>query len=280
MRYLVQERIFSITTDFWIEDEAGNRVFFVDGRALSLRETFELKDAAGNLLILIRKKLFAMRDTMEIEDGRGLAAKVRPAFFSPLRHRYEIELADGERLEATGNFTDKNWELTNGTGQVIGRISRQWFRVRDTYGVEVAPGADDPLVIAIAVCIDRIHEDEVRRNRLSLVLEHRDGQRGEGEGPGYLGPGDQVGAAWLYLKDRRVGGGVVQQEQVLGAVARPAGRFHEIGCPVDDRADSCGGRRPEQRDRETGLVKPRSDVNETAGSALVGHDRRAPRQIS
>lgn len=175
MRYLVQERIFSITTDFWIEDEAGNRVFFVDGRALSLRETFELKDAAGNLLILIRKKLFAMRDTMEIEDGRGLAAKVRPAFFSPLRHRYEIDLADGERLEATGNFTDKNWELTNGNGQVIGRISRQWFRVRDTYGVEVAPGADDPLVIAIAVCIDRIHEDEVRRNRLPLVFEHRDG---------------------------------------------------------------------------------------------------------
>jgi uncharacterized protein YxjI len=164
MRYLVQERMFSITTDFWIEDEAGNRVFFVDGRALSLRETFELKDGVGNFLIRIRKKLFAMRDTMDIEDGRGVAATVRPAFFSPIKHRYEIDLADGQRLEAVGNFTDKDWELTDGSGQVLARISRQWFRIRDTYGVEVAPGADDPLVIAIAVCIDRIHEDEVRRN--------------------------------------------------------------------------------------------------------------------
>ena len=55
MRYLVQERLFSLRTDFWIEDERGDRVFLVDGKALALRETFELKDANGNLLTLIRK---------------------------------------------------------------------------------------------------------------------------------------------------------------------------------------------------------------------------------
>lgn len=165
MRYLVQERLFSIRTDFWIEDESGNRVFFVDGKALALRETFELKDAAGNLLALIRKKLLAVRDTMEIEDGHGVVAKVRPAFFSPLRHRYVVDLAGGEQLEAVGNFTDKDWTLTGQDGRALGRISRRWFRIRDTYGVEVEPGADDALVIAIAVCIDRIHEDEVREHR-------------------------------------------------------------------------------------------------------------------
>ncbi len=162
MRYLVQERIFSFTADFWIEDEAGNRVFFVDGKALSLRETFELKDANGDLLIVIRKRFFSVRETMEIEDRNRVIATVRPAFFSPLRHRYDVDLADGSRLEAVGNFVDKDWELLDGDGQTVGRISRQWFRIRDTYGVEVAPGMDDPLVIAIAVCIDRIYEDEKR----------------------------------------------------------------------------------------------------------------------
>ena len=163
MRYLVQERVFSFTADFWIEDENGERVFFVDGKALSLRETFELRDASGDIRALIRKKLFAMRDTMDIEDRDGVIATVRPAFFSPIRHRYEVTLADGSRLEATGNFTDKDWELTS-DGRLVGRISRQWFRIRDTYGVEVEPGEDDALVIAIAVCIDRIHEDEERKH--------------------------------------------------------------------------------------------------------------------
>ena len=163
MRYLVQERIFSLRADFWIEDESGNRVFLVDGRALSLRETFELKDAYGNLLILIRKKIFAMRDTMEIENGQGVVATVRPAFFSPIHHRYEIDLFDGTRLEAVGSFADKDWELKDGH-RVVGRISRKWFRIRDTYGVEVEPGVDDALIIAIAICIDRIYEDEKREH--------------------------------------------------------------------------------------------------------------------
>jgi uncharacterized protein YxjI len=162
MRYLVRERIFSFKADFWIEDEDGNKVFFVDGRALSLRETFELRDAGGQLRALIRKKVFAVRDTMEIEDGNGVIAKIRPAFFSPFKHRYEIDLADGSQLEAVGNFADKDWELLAEGHQVVGRISRQWFRIRDTYGVEVAPGADDAVIIAIAVCIDRVHEDEER----------------------------------------------------------------------------------------------------------------------
>jgi uncharacterized protein YxjI len=167
MRYLVRERIFSIGTDFWIEDEYGNRPFYVDGKALSLREACELRDADGNLLTRIHKKLMAVRDTMEIEaaDGRSLA-KVRPAFFSPIRHRYEVDLADGQRLEAVGNFTDKNWEIVGGDGQPIGRVSRQWFHIRDTYGVEVAPGVNDPLIISIAVCIDHIHTDQVRERQV------------------------------------------------------------------------------------------------------------------
>jgi uncharacterized protein YxjI len=165
MRYLIQERIFSLTTDFWIEDEHGNRVFYVDGRALSLRETFELRDAAGNLRAVISKKLFALRDTMSIEGPGGVIATVRPAFFSPIRHRFEIDLADGSRLDAAGNFADKDWEIVDAHGRVAGRVSRQWFRIRDTYGVEVPPGADDALIIAIAVCIDRIHEDEEHEHR-------------------------------------------------------------------------------------------------------------------
>ena len=175
MRYLVQERIFSLRADFWIEDEDGNRVFLVDGKALSLRETFELKDAYGNLLILIRKKIFAMRDTMEIENGRGSSRPSARRSSRRFKHRYEIDLADGTRLEAVGNFADKDWELKDGH-QVIGRISRHWFRIRDTYGVEVEQGVDDALIIAIAICIDRIYEDEKRER------EHHDGGFGAGFG--------------------------------------------------------------------------------------------------
>jgi uncharacterized protein YxjI len=41
MRYLVRERLFSITDDFWVTDEQGDRVFFVDAKILSLRHALE-----------------------------------------------------------------------------------------------------------------------------------------------------------------------------------------------------------------------------------------------
>lgn len=171
MKYRIQERIFSLTANFWIEDEAGNRVFYVDAQALSLREAFELRQANGELRAVISQKPFAMRETMKIEDAAGgVLATVKQAHFSPIKHRYEIALADGSRLEAVGNFVDKDWHIEGGHGRVVGRISRKWFHIRDTYGVEVEPGEDDALVIAIAVGIERIREDEVREHR----EEHRE----------------------------------------------------------------------------------------------------------
>ncbi len=48
---------------------------------------------------------------------------------------------------------------------MVARISRAWFRPRDTYGVEVADGVDDALVLAAAVCLDRIHHEEEEDHR-------------------------------------------------------------------------------------------------------------------
>ena len=159
MRYQVREKVFSIGDDFWVTDEQGRDVFLVDGKALRLRETFELKDATGAIVAVVRKKLVSFRDAMEIERDGTVLATVKKALVSPLHHRSVIDLADGEQLEAVGNIIDKDFEIRSG-GMPLARISRAWFRIRDTYGVDVAPGQDDALILAIAVCLDRIHHDE------------------------------------------------------------------------------------------------------------------------
>jgi uncharacterized protein YxjI len=163
MRYQVKEKVFSIGDDFWVTDEQGNDVFLVDGKALRLRQTFELKDSSGRVAVTIRKKLVALRDSMEIERDGTVIATVRKALISPLHHRSTVELASGGELEAVGNILDKEFEIQSG-GMVLARISRAWFRVRDTYGVETAPGQDDALLLAVAVCLDRIHHDEQERD--------------------------------------------------------------------------------------------------------------------
>ena len=33
-------------------------------------------------------------------------------------------------------------------------MSKKWFRVRESYGIEIEPGQDVVLLLAIAVCLD------------------------------------------------------------------------------------------------------------------------------
>jgi uncharacterized protein YxjI len=99
-----------------------------------------------------------IRDTMEIErDGRKVAT-VKKALVTPLRDRFSIDVEDGEDMEAKGNIVDHEYKIERG-GDEIAEVSRRWFRVRDTYGVEIKPGPDAALILATVVCIDQMTQD-------------------------------------------------------------------------------------------------------------------------
>ncbi len=154
-RYRMREKVFAIGDDFWVENEDGEHAFKVDGKALRIRDTFVLEDAAGAEPLKIQEKKLHVRDTMEIErDGRTVAT-VKKALITPLRDRFSIDVEDGEDMEAKGNVVDHEYKIERG-GDRVAEVSKRWFRVRDTYGIEIAPGQDDALNLAVTVCIDQM----------------------------------------------------------------------------------------------------------------------------
>jgi uncharacterized protein YxjI len=153
-RYTMREKMFAIGDDFWIESD-GERVFKVNGKALRLRDTLVLESPSGEELFTIQEKKLSVRDKMEIERNGKRVATIKKALVSPLRDRYTIEVEDGEDMEAKGNIVDHEFEIKRG-GDKAAEISKRWFRVRDTYGVEVAPDQDDALLLACTVCIDQM----------------------------------------------------------------------------------------------------------------------------
>ncbi len=46
-RYKIRQNLISIGDDFWIENEAGQKVFKVDGKVLRIRKTLVFEDAKG-----------------------------------------------------------------------------------------------------------------------------------------------------------------------------------------------------------------------------------------
>jgi uncharacterized protein YxjI len=150
--YQMRQQMFAIGDDFWIEN-GGQRVFKVDGKALRLRKTLVLEDASGAERYKIQEKLMHIRDTMEIEGPSGRVATVKKALISPLRERYEVHFDSGAEWKVQGNIVDHEYEIESESGK-LAEVGKKWFRVRDTYGIQVVPGQDDALVLAVAIVVD------------------------------------------------------------------------------------------------------------------------------
>ena len=155
-RYRMREKMISIGDDFWIENGAGQKVFKVDGKALRVRSTLKFEDARGNLLAQIQERKLRVKDSMEIEspDGDQLAM-VKKALISPVRDRFTVKIGGGPDLEVKGNIVNHEYTIGEGRDKVA-QVSKKWFRVRDSYGVEIEPGQNDIIILAVAVCIDQM----------------------------------------------------------------------------------------------------------------------------
>jgi len=157
-RYQMREKLFAIGDDFWIETDEGRRAYKVNGTALRIRSTFVIENPSGDELLKIQEKKLSIRDAMRIERGGMTVATVKKALVSPLRHRFSVDLENGAELKVKGNIIDHEYEIER-DGTKIAEVSKRWFRVRDTYGIEIAEGQNDALILATTVCLDEMAHD-------------------------------------------------------------------------------------------------------------------------
>jgi len=150
-KFMMREKLLAIGDDFWIEDDDGNRVFKVNGKAARARDTFILEDPDGHEVSKIQEKALSIRDKMTIERG-STKATVHKRLIG-IRDHYVIDVEDGDDLKAHGNIVDHEYEIER-DGDTVAKVSKKWFRARETYGVQLAQGQDIPLILAITVCVD------------------------------------------------------------------------------------------------------------------------------
>jgi len=153
-RYQMRQKIFALGQDFYIENEQGQKVFKVDGKVLRVRDTLKFKDMKGSTLCQIQQKLARIKDVMEVDDANGKTiAKVKKAIITPVRDRWTVKIGNGPDLSVQGNILDHEYKIEEGRTKVA-EISKKWFRLRDSYGVEVAPGQNDIVILAVTVAVD------------------------------------------------------------------------------------------------------------------------------
>lgn len=161
MRYVIRERFIHLGEDSDITDEQGQPVYQVDGKVLSLHNTLIVRDRRGSEVARVERQLVALRPTYHIMRQSQELATLRKKLLSPFVDRFTIDIPGPDDLSMTGSLLEHDYTITRG-GDVVATVSKQWISLTDTYGVDIAPGEDDLLILASVLALDLAEDREHR----------------------------------------------------------------------------------------------------------------------
>jgi uncharacterized protein YxjI len=156
---VLNQKLISMTGDLWIDDSNGNHAFEVAGKLVALRRSLLLKDTSGQELYEINKSLAHVHTTFEVKQGGKVVATIQRALMSFMGEHFTITAADGGQMKVTGNWRGREFHVQkDGTDVIV--ASRQFFTIHDAYGIQVSPGFEAPLALAIVVALEQIEKEE------------------------------------------------------------------------------------------------------------------------
>jgi len=158
VRYLMRQKIWAWGDDFVIRDADDNDIFFVDGKAFSLGKQLSFQDMDGTELAYIKQKLLSWGPSYHLYRSGELYAEIKKKLFTFFRDKLTVDIPGPNDLEVSGSFLDHEYAFTR-HGEQVAQVSKAWFSWSDTYGVDIAHGEDDVLILATTVIIDLVCHD-------------------------------------------------------------------------------------------------------------------------
>jgi uncharacterized protein YxjI len=157
-RFKMKEKLFAFGDDFWIEDEHGRKAYKIDGKVLRLADTLDFEDARGQKLVRMHGKVITIRGTIRLERPGGKDASVKKDLINIVRDHLTLNIQGEPDIDIRGNLLDHEYEFRRGNDK-IAEVSKKWFRLRDTYGVQIEQGQDEVLILAATVAVDQLCHD-------------------------------------------------------------------------------------------------------------------------
>ena len=161
MRYQLREKIFAWGDDFTICDEDGRRMYYVDGKVFSWGDNLSFQDLeTGEEVARISQKMFSFKPRYEIYRNDRLFAEVVKEF-SWFKKKFTLDVPGPNDYGITGSFWSHEYTFER-RGRTVASVSKKFFSMSDTYGVDIVPGEDDVTILATAVVIDLVLHDDNR----------------------------------------------------------------------------------------------------------------------
>ncbi len=151
----IKQKVFSLSGKFTVKDQEEKDVYYVEGSFMRVPKTFSIMNESSDEVALITKKTFSFLPKFFVSVGGQelFTIKKEPSFF---KARYTIDAAG---IEVQGNWWDMNFQVYQ-HGEVVGKVSKEWFTWGDSYKVEIVDEEMETSLIALVVAIDCVKADQ------------------------------------------------------------------------------------------------------------------------
>ena len=95
---------------------------------------------------------------MDILRAGNKIATIRKARFALFRDSFSVDVGGAQEMVAQGNILHHEYDIPR-EDEAVARVSKYRFAMSDTYGIGVAPGEDEGLVLVVAVALDEMAHD-------------------------------------------------------------------------------------------------------------------------
>lgn len=151
MRFVVKEKLISISGKYYIKDENDKDVYVVKG-SFSIPKKYRVFDMSGKEIIKVKKRLFRIFATVDFIQNDNIICTAKRKF--SLRPKYEFTGKGDYSID--GTVFAYNYRIKKGN-EIAATVFKEITFVRDAYIIDVAAEEDVPIVLGIAVMFDHIH---------------------------------------------------------------------------------------------------------------------------
>jgi len=153
MRYKIRQKMFSLGDKFTINDEYDYEKFIVRGKIFSLGSKLRIMDLNENELVYIEQEIFHLLPQFKIYMGERVVAQIKKefTFFKPV---FNIESTMG-KFSLEGDFFAHDFQVLK-DGKAAAVISKAWFTLSDTYGVDIDDNENQAFMLALVIVIDQV----------------------------------------------------------------------------------------------------------------------------
>lgn len=160
-KLFIEQKVFKITDHYEVIDQNDRPVYQVDQDFKFLGNTVNVKKIDGSKSFYLDRRILTWFPTYDVvfDDGKSFEIKQALSF---MKKKIEVYSANYD-LKLEGNFWDYEFLVWNG-GVLIGEITKEIFRLRDSYAITIHDPSYEEEMVALTIALDDIKDMEQRSN--------------------------------------------------------------------------------------------------------------------